>query len=96
MRVCLGLIVLAPLLRAALLWLGTEPIAVYVVTPARMDLLAAGGLLALLSRGPVGLQARLPRARGGVATAAIGLVGIFLWRGRLGARIRWSRWWATA
>jgi len=85
MRVCVGLILLAPVIRATLLWLGADPLAVYCVTPARMDLLAAGGFLALLARDPVGLEARLPWARAGVAAGIASLAGILVWRGELDA-----------
>jgi peptidoglycan/LPS O-acetylase OafA/YrhL len=49
-RVCAALLVLAPAIRAALVWTG-HPIAAVVLTFARMDSLAAGALLALAMDG---------------------------------------------
>ncbi len=59
MRVCIACIALAAALRIAFVFLGTDPVAVYVSTLCRMDQLALGGLLALWVRD--GLP--LPRAR---------------------------------
>ena len=48
------------------LWLiagGCDPVAIYVLTPGRLDGLAVGGLLAVLARGPRGIDAlRRPAA----------------------------------
>jgi peptidoglycan/LPS O-acetylase OafA/YrhL len=51
-RLCLGLIVGVPLLRTALT-LSDQPLAAYVLMPARMDALALGALLAVARYEPV-------------------------------------------
>jgi peptidoglycan/LPS O-acetylase OafA/YrhL len=48
-RVCLVIIVIAPVTRALLPFVGLGPLAAYVLTPCRMDALAAGALLAVLA-----------------------------------------------
>jgi peptidoglycan/LPS O-acetylase OafA/YrhL len=53
-KVCLACMVGAFILRIGLTWAG-NPLAAYVLAPARMDALALGGLLALLARHPDGL-----------------------------------------
>jgi len=55
--ICLGLIVGALALRIGLMTRGVSLISLYVSTPTRMDGLAVGALLALLARGPKGLEA---------------------------------------
>ncbi|MEW6319920.1 MAG: acyltransferase [Acidobacteriota bacterium] len=49
-----ALIVAAPALRALLLYADVHHVAVYVATPARLDALATGALVALVVRGPAG------------------------------------------
>jgi len=76
LRVCAGLVVLAPLSRLALFAGGASPLAAYVLTPARLDTLAIGALLAIASRSPGGLSPWLPAARGAGAVLA-GALGVW-------------------
>ncbi len=64
----------------SVLSLQDEPVAAYVLTPARMDALAMGALVALLVREPHSrfISSRLTRAFAGAA--ALGLAAIFAWR----------------
>lgn len=50
-RICLIAIIGAFLLRVVFTLLGTTPLVLYVMTPFRIDTLAVGALIALLSRG---------------------------------------------
>jgi peptidoglycan/LPS O-acetylase OafA/YrhL len=60
LRLCGALIVVALGWRCALIVAGVSPLSVSVLTPGRLDPLAAGGFIALLARGPGGLD-RLAR-----------------------------------
>lgn len=60
-----------------------EPTAAYVLTPARMDSLAAGALIALVARGPGGLARIAGLARRSGRLGAALLLGLFLWLGGL-------------
>jgi len=81
-RICLLCIVGALVLRIAFM-LGGYGEAAYVLTPARMDSLAVGALLAVAARGSGGLTriARLARPTAGIIGAV--LVTMFVWRGGL-------------
>ena len=70
-RLCIGILIGAPLLRAGLLGAGASPLVPYVLTPCRLDALAAGALVALLATAPGGLAAVASRARR-LAPAALG------------------------
>lgn len=67
-RVALGAVILGSLCRVALAQ-GGNPVAGYVLLPARMDGLAVGALLALAVRSPAGIEAALRRwtIAGGIA-----------------------------
>jgi peptidoglycan/LPS O-acetylase OafA/YrhL len=78
LRVCIGLVLLAPLSRLALHLGGASSLAVYVLTPARIDTLAIGAFLAIASRAPGGLARLLPAARGIGAALALALVVWFV------------------
>lgn len=72
MAVAALLIVLSPLIRVLLVAQGVPELAVYTVTPARLDSLAMGALIAMLARGPEGVRPyfRLAVALGCAATLA--------------------------
>lgn len=57
MLVAVMMIVTAPILRTILVLNNVDSLAIYVVTPARMDSLAMGALLALAIRNPGGAEA---------------------------------------
>jgi peptidoglycan/LPS O-acetylase OafA/YrhL len=81
-RICLLCIVGALVLRVAFV-LGNYGEAAYVLTPARMDSLAVGALLALTARGPGGLTRITRMARVTAGTIGVALVAIFVLRGGL-------------
>lgn len=85
MRVCLGIMLGSFCLRLALQAAGMQ-VATYVLTPARMDALALGGLLSLLARESGGLSHLTRWAQLTVAGSGVLLVTLFVWR--LGFRIR--------
>jgi peptidoglycan/LPS O-acetylase OafA/YrhL len=72
----------ALLVRVGLWWVG-EDLAAYVLTPARMDGLALGGLVAILARSPRGLVRWRPSAQLTALGSGAILVGLYAWRGRL-------------
>ncbi len=81
-RFCGGVMVFSLLLRVYLFATGAG-IAAFVLTPARMDTLAFGAVLAIVLRDP-GLYAQVRRfARPLAAVCAVLLSGIALWRGGL-------------
>lgn len=86
LRVCLTLVVLAPALRTGLTLAGVDPFAIYIATPARMDALALGALVAVLARGKGGLARFVPAARAAGTVAVLGVVSIAAWRGNFGAK----------
>jgi peptidoglycan/LPS O-acetylase OafA/YrhL len=79
MAACLACIVASLLVRGGL-ELGGREIAAHVLTPARMDALAVGALVALVARGPNGLRdlARWARPIAGLTFA--GLLAVVIWR----------------
>jgi peptidoglycan/LPS O-acetylase OafA/YrhL len=79
MGLCFACVFCALALRAALLWGGYEE-ASFVLTPARMDSLAAGGLLALAVREPGALEWVTRCARPVTLGLGFCLGSIFLWR----------------
>jgi peptidoglycan/LPS O-acetylase OafA/YrhL len=81
--VCLGIVVGSLGLRAALTTNG-QPLAAFVLTPARMDALALGGLIAVIARESEGLS-RLARWAWPTVMASVVLLGlIFMSRHTLG------------
>jgi peptidoglycan/LPS O-acetylase OafA/YrhL len=82
-RLCLGLLVVSPLLRLALNSMGCPATALYVLPFTRMDPLLMGALLALMARAPE-VAPRTGRwlKIAGAVSAAI-LVGLFIRLGRL-------------
>ena len=84
MALAAAVIVLAPLLRTALVLNDVSPTAVFVLTPTRADALAVGAFLAMAVRGPGGVEA-VARLAGIVgALAAIGVLAIVVARGTIG------------
>lgn len=83
MRLCGVLVALALAIRVGMTLSGANPIAIYVITPARMDELAIGAFIALAARGPGGILGLVPAARWIVAGTLPILVAGFLWRGGL-------------
>lgn len=61
-RVCIGCLIAAPLIRLGLKFV-LDPVAGYVLMPARVDALAAGALLAIWSREPRSLARFAPWSR---------------------------------
>jgi len=82
-RICLALIIAAPLIRLAMFASGADSVSVYVLTPCRMDALAIGALLALLARGPGGLARYRGAGKWIGVYAAIALVVVGIFRGGL-------------
>ncbi|MEQ9507124.1 MAG: acyltransferase [Hyphomonas sp.] len=70
MAVAVTMIILAPIMRTILVLNDVSNLAVYVLTPLRMDGLAMGALIALAVRGPRGISPLVPWAWGlGIAAA---------------------------
>ncbi|HEX7185058.1 MAG TPA: acyltransferase [Thermoanaerobaculia bacterium] len=82
MAACLGCIALCPLLRLGL-HLAGHATAAYTLTPARMDALAVGALLALAARGPHGLSRLSRRAGPAAAALGLGLAALCAWKSGL-------------
>jgi peptidoglycan/LPS O-acetylase OafA/YrhL len=70
-------------IRAGLLALDVGPVAVYVLTPSRLDGLVAGSFIALVARGESGLGSLVHGARHVSAGAGLALLGIGVWLGTL-------------
>ena len=83
LRACLFLAAGAFALRLAMTLLGADPITTFVLTPARIDTLAAGGFLACLARGSGGLRAVRSPARGLLAVSGGFLALVFATEGLL-------------
>ena len=81
-RICLLCIVGSLVLRVAFV-LGGYGDAAYVLTPARMDSLAVGAVLAIAARSPGGLTRITRLAQPTAAIVGAVLVTLFVWRGGL-------------
>jgi peptidoglycan/LPS O-acetylase OafA/YrhL len=81
MRLCGAAMVVALVVRLVLTLKGTSPVSIYVLTPARMDLLLAGGWVALAARGPGGVRGLLPPAVRAFAGSSAALCALAFWRG---------------
>jgi peptidoglycan/LPS O-acetylase OafA/YrhL len=84
LMICLAFIVGSLGIRLGLV-LGGQPLAAYVLTPARMDALAVGALLALIARRPSGFSGVLPWVWHVIGGSALALAAIFLWQRGLSA-----------
>jgi peptidoglycan/LPS O-acetylase OafA/YrhL len=76
LRVCAGILIACPLVRIGL-HSADSSLAAYVLTPARLDSLAIGGLVALIAEGRGGLERlarRAPALLGGGLAVTAGLV----------------------
>jgi peptidoglycan/LPS O-acetylase OafA/YrhL len=85
LRLCVFLIVASLAIRLQLMWQG-EILGAYVLTPARLDALALGGVLAVIANKAGGLQPwrRLAGLVGGMSAIALGAIAIWrrgLWSG---------------
>ncbi len=76
-RLTLGAVAAAVLLRMMLVAGRVDPLTLYVLTPTRLDGLALGAYVALVARGPRVSSLRWLRAAG---AAALLLLGFFVWR----------------
>jgi peptidoglycan/LPS O-acetylase OafA/YrhL len=79
LRLCVGMILLAPAVRAWLVAQGAV-LAAYCLTVCRMDALAVGSLLALAARGPRGLGVLVPHARKALLISGTALLALAGWR----------------
>jgi peptidoglycan/LPS O-acetylase OafA/YrhL len=88
LRISSMLVLAAPVLRALLLWADAAPIAIYVLTPTRIDALAIGAWVALAARQPGGLIWLRRIGRPVSAVAGVAVLG-FLVSGRT---FCWDPW----
>lgn len=79
----MALFLAALAIRIVLVVADFNPVAIYVFTPARMDVISAGAFAALAVRGPGGATSCLREARRAWFASATLLALIFLWRGGL-------------
>jgi peptidoglycan/LPS O-acetylase OafA/YrhL len=83
MKLCIGMIISAFVFRSVMMFGGYPYLWGIMFTPARMDPIAVGSLIALAARGPGGIQALVPKAQWvAIATGTI-LVLSFLPAGHL-------------
>lgn len=78
-RVCLAILVVGLGLRIALALGGASELSISVLTPARVDTLCVGGLLAALVRGDAGAEPLLRRAGPAALWAACAVVALSAW-----------------
>jgi peptidoglycan/LPS O-acetylase OafA/YrhL len=76
LRICLAMIVLAPAVRLFLV-MNDAVLAAYCLTVCRMDALAMGGLIAILSRSPGGIAALVRPARRLLWGAGVVVLALF-------------------
>lgn len=72
--ICSGTILAALVLRLVLVWKEQHPVAIYAITPTRIDALALGSLLAVLIRSPNGSSRLIGTARTVLPSAALGVI----------------------
>jgi peptidoglycan/LPS O-acetylase OafA/YrhL len=90
MQICGGIIVGAFLVRVYMVMNDFHPIATYVLTPARLDPLAVGALIAAAARGEGGLAAIAPLARRVLLATGAALLVSILVMGELDGRHPWT------
>jgi len=78
-RVCVALIVAAPLLRVAGTLAGVSPIALFVLTPTHCEGLALGAAIATVARGDRGLAPFVPLARATAALVGAAFVAVWIY-----------------
>ncbi len=88
-KICLGCIAFSLGLRIVLVLTGVPPIAVYVLTPCRLDGLAVGALLALSVRGTASAPSWTRHAPKIFPVAGALLAALALWQGGLAWDNRW-------
>jgi peptidoglycan/LPS O-acetylase OafA/YrhL len=76
---CLASLAVSLIVRLSLVQVG-QSVAAYALTPARLDTLAIGALLALVARGPDGLASLRRWAGPAAGIAAFGLAILIVWR----------------
>jgi peptidoglycan/LPS O-acetylase OafA/YrhL len=79
LQISAGMIVASLGLRAVLVAVGASPLAVYTLTPCRLDTLATGAAIAILARRAGGLAALAPAARIVLPAALALFVAIQAW-----------------
>jgi peptidoglycan/LPS O-acetylase OafA/YrhL len=84
MKICAGCIIGAFILRTTCVLAGVSPHLIYVYTPLRMDTLAIGAFIALMSEGPEGIMPLMRVARWIVPSALI-LLFVLFWQSSLKA-----------
>ena len=89
MGVCIGALCVSVGLRLALID-SVAPVALYVLTPTRLDGLAAGAFVALAVRGPGGIQALVRPAQALLAATGAGLLAIVVVQGGFSYRLPWT------
>lgn len=79
-RVCIALVLTAFAVRIAMVLADMSPVSIYVVTPGRLDALAAGAFVALIGESSRSIPALL-RAQQIVIVTGFICLGLALWRG---------------
>ena len=83
-RICIVMISIAFVVRVWLITGGANPLTTFVITPARMDCLAVGALLALIVRGETTRQRRLVLSRRAALVLGASLLALAMPSGTLG------------
>jgi peptidoglycan/LPS O-acetylase OafA/YrhL len=80
LRICLGIFFTAFIIRTAMTLADMNAISIYVFTPGRLDVLAAGAFVALAGVGSSGIRGLLPARKIFIITGVVCL-SLALWRG---------------
>ena len=84
-QICAAMVLGAAVFRAWGVWVELNPRALYVLTPARMDGLALGSMMAVIARQPGGLALLTRWSRPVVAVALLMGLAVFVYTGRFSA-----------